>query len=229
MTKPIIRWTIGPVRPDGFKCLSLSVNSIRQLYDADLVVYHNGLNLDQLELLKTLDVKLIDQANCLQESDKPIGVAWKLYPATTENVHQLFIDNDLIITKKIEGIDQFLKSDTTLMIRGNSRNYGRFERHVPNGLEINSGLFGIPPNFDFKNLMEFYGSNWTENCLNNSRTWDEQGLVATVLSGYKKFQIINDISNCEYELIRSAGMHFIGLNRVFHHRPFKMYCCRFHL
>ena len=229
MIKPIIRWTIGPVRPDGFKCLRLSVNAIRQLYDAELVICHNGLNNDQLELLKTLDTKLVDQQECLSITEMPIGVAWKLYPTSLGSTHQLFIDNDLIITERIEAIDKFFQSDSTLMIHGSSRNYGRFDRHVPNQIEINSGLFGVPPDLNLGNLLDFYGSNWTENCLNSSRTWDEQGFIATALSGYHHFNIIDDISNCEKELIRSAGMHFVGLNRALHHRPFKMYCNRFFL
>lgn len=227
-TKALVRWTIGPTTPDGIRCLRKSIDKLCGLYDIEPVICYNQIDPQQFT---DLGVRLVNQTEDLPSSESPIGVTWKLYPPRLAiDRHELFIDNDLIIEKKIPELDHFFKSDQTLLLEGSGRNYGRFEKHVPIGYKINSGLFGLPPGFDLKGQMEFYGTNWER----NSRTFDEQGLVATSLLNYREFSIISSstITNCEMEWVSGSGFHFIGLNRILFHTPFRQYCCRnirFHL
>lgn len=222
--QPLVRWTIGPVQPDGFRCLQTSIEKLLNLYDVEPVICHNDLSQDQLYDLSKLNVRLIDQSVDLPDTEKPIGVTWKLYPPRLDiNRHELFIDNDLILEDHIRELDEFFTGDLTLLLEGQARHYGRFERHVPPNYKINSGLFGIPPGFDLGKHMMFFGTKWEQ----NAHTFDEQGLVATSLLNYPRFCIIPSatITNCENGFKRGAGMHFIGLNRTVFHVPYRQYCC----
>lgn len=224
--KPLVRWTVGPVKPAGYECLIRSILSFQKLYDADLVICQNGhpsvSSNKQLEIVNQNSHPLAIELN-------PIGVAWKLCPPRLNiDRHEIFIDNDLILESRISEIDTFLNSDCTLLLEGESRNYGRFEKHVPNGYSINSGLFGMPPGFDLAKFIRFYGSQWENNAGKGrelSATFDEQGLIATALLSYRQHAIISrkTITNCEFRLEWSQGMHFVGLNRRPYHKPWQEY------
>jgi hypothetical protein len=108
----------------------------------------------------------------------PIGVAWKLYPPRLRpNAHEIFIDNDLIIDKLPVEIEIFLQSNNYFIytegLHVNTK--GRF--NWPIGKTFNSGLFGIPPNFDFKEQIE----NKLKDQLGWTDYFDEQGLVGEIL------------------------------------------------
>lgn len=220
------RWTIGPVQPAGFECLRLSICNFARLYDAELVICHNGLSDVQVDSISDLPARLIRQEDEQYVGDKPIGVAWKLTPACLDPTrHEVFIDNDLILTDRLNEMDTFLtNNETTLLLEAESRHYGRFEKHVPRGYNINSGLFGVPPNFNLAGYIALWGQ-WDENCPNPSRTWDEQGLVASALIHGGKSIIVPEttVTNCHSELLWATGMHFVGLNRREYHRPFAEY------
>jgi len=222
--RSIVRWTIGDVQPAGYECLARSIIKFRQLYDVEIVVCHNGSQ--KLEFCDAnLDITCINQSESFGPLDA--GVAWKLYPPRIDiDRHELFIDNDVIIEQHIEQLDKFFsKTDCTLLLEGESRNYGRFEKHVPPGFNINSGIFGIPPGFNLEKYIRFYGDNWVNNCFHTSKTWDEQGLVATALLSNKKTLIIPNttVTNCESRFKPAKGMHFVGLNRRISHRPWVEY------
>lgn len=222
--KPVVRWTIGPVQSAGFDCLKRSITAFQNLYDADLYVCHNGIEPARVATLAMAGVTLVDQESLTQAS--PIGVAWKLYPGRLDiNRHELFIDNDLIIEQRIAEIDRFFQEDTTILLEGNSRDYGRFERHVPPEFNINSGVFGVPPGLDIDKILNGFRHRWEYNCPNASATWDEQGFVAATLLSYNKYLIIskNDITNCELDLLPAKGMHFVSLNRSKFHPYFALY------
>lgn len=161
---------------------------------------------------------------------EPKGVSWKLYPPRLDPTRpEIVIDNDLILADRVAEIDTFLDADCTLLLGETSRTYGRFERHVPPGRMINSGLYGMPAGFDLGKFVTFYcGAGWEENALyehRESRTFDEQGLVAFALLSYPRFVIIphTTITNCEHHLVDGSGYHFIGLNRRRFHRPYRLY------
>lgn len=225
----VVRWTIGNTSQAGLECLSLSINSFLHHYDAEPIVCHN-CDKDRLDRYVPKFVKLHDQSKYLQSKCPPIGVAWKLYPPrVAPDEHEICIDNDIVFLERIPEIDAFLGSDCTLLLEGSSRNYGRFDKHVPPGYCINSGVYGMPPKFNFQKYVNFYsGTQWEINAFGphaDSKTFDEQGLVAIALLSYRKFAIIKEasVTNCETHLILGKGLHFVGVNRNQFHRPFRLF------
>lgn len=230
--KPLARWTIGPVRPDGFDCLCRSVESFLALYDVEPVICFNCPRENLPD--RVASFRLVDQREHLDSvAVPPKGVSWKLYPPRlAPDRHELLIDNDLIVERRVPEIDKFLQGNCTLLLAEASRTYGRFEKHVPPGYMINSGLFGMPPGFDLGAFVNFHcGGGWEENAKGEhraSQTFDEQGLVAFALLSYPRFVIIPDtcITNCEHHLVDGSGRHFIGLNRRSFHSPYRLYRSR---
>lgn len=229
--KPLVRWTIGPATDAGYQCLKLSIESFLRLYDADVVICHNCQRETISHICFQDKIQLVDQTEIAKASKiPPAGVAWKLYPPRIDKSrHEISIDNDVVFAERIPEIDRFLDGDCTLLLEGDSRTYGRFERYVPAGYEINSGIFGMPPGFDLHKYVDFYcHSDWELNALGEhkeNKTFDEQGLVAIALLNYSNYVIIpsTSVTNCERELALAKGMHFIGLNRRPFHRPFALY------
>lgn len=227
--KPLVRWTVGPVTNAGFQSLALSITSFLHFYpDVEPVVCFN-CEPKQLDWLPSF-IEKYDQRIHHHDTLPPLGVAWKLYPPRlARDRHELFIDNDIVFLERVPEIEQFFTIGATLLLEGLSRNYGRFERHVPQPYCINSGIFGCPPGFNLDKYVRFFGgSEWQENAFGAhaaSKTFDEQGLVALALLEFGKFVIIpNDsVINCERHLIKGRGMHFVGVNRNEHHRPFRLF------
>jgi len=222
--KPLIRFTIGPSSDAGLECLERSIGKIQKLYPADIVICHNCPK----DRVDHLDVELLDQSNHTQGKTPPMGVAWKLYPPRLDvHRHEILIDNDIILEERIPEIDLFLESSQhCLLLEGEARTYGKFQRHVPANLKVNSGIFGMPPGFDFEPFVELYSAQgWEVNALGThaaSKTFDEQGLVALVLGSQRHFMIPNTtVTNCEKRWEKAKGMHFIGLNRTEKHQPYR--------
>ena len=228
----VARWTIGPTTPEGLKCLELSIESFLSLYDAYPVLCYNCCNANLGPILEKFQhLELLDQTKIISEI-KPIGVAWKLHPTRVyPDSHEISIDNDIVFNERIPEIDEFFKGNGTLLLEGSSRNYGRFEKHVPKGFRINSGIYGMPPGFNLQKYFDFYlgaMGQWEINAFGEhkqNKTFDEQGFVATALLNSPKFAIIPEstVTNCERHLINGKGCHFIGLNKVINHRPFRDY------
>lgn len=216
--KPLVRWTIGNVRDEGFEMLKESVRLFKKIHNEfDFVVCYNEISNESLPK----DINLFFQTHdCCAIPIKPNSTnAWKLFPPRLRfDSHEIFIDNDMIICNKIPQIVEFLKSDKPLC-------YGRYdERPFPYGsfaklfkkssepqFKLNSGIFGLPPNYDFeKDLIE----NIFKLQLNEWGYFDEQGLVATCLM-HKNPILINteEISNCwkSFKFGR-YGFHFCGHN-----------------
>lgn len=222
----VFRFTVGNTNKWGIICLEHSIAQIRKLYKAEIVVCYNGNS----DLVAHLPVTLVNQHGVFTNGlPDPIGVSWKLYPPRLyPTEHEIFIDNDLILHEHIEEIDDFLAStDKTLLLEEENRVYGRFSRHVPKNLRINTGLFGVPPNFNLETrLKAIVGKTWEHNALGKyeaSWSWDEQGAIAYILSSQKYTLIPKEsITNCARTWIRGKGNHFIGLNRD-SQKPFKAY------
>ena len=223
--KPLVRWTIGNVKPAGYECLARSIDNFTNLYDVDVKVCHN-CSVDNLKNIPSQ--YLYDQRQ--EWSIEPMGVAWKLYPPRlAPERHELLIDNDIIIEKHIEEIDKFFNSNCTLLLEDVTRCYGKFEKHVPPEYCINSGIYGMPPDFNLDKFIDFFAkTGWEVNAkgeYESSKTFDEQGLVAFSLLSHPSYVIIPNTSvrTCEREFEEGKGMHFIGLNRREHHRPFQLF------
>jgi hypothetical protein len=226
--KPIARWTIGESTKDGYECLEMSINSLLNFYDFDIIICHN-INIKKLPTF-VKKFNLLDQSRYVNLKPKPKGVAWKLYPPRIDlNNHELSIDNDIVFNEKINEINEFLKCNKTLMLEDTCRAYGRFDKHINSKMQINSGIYGMPPKFDFESYVKFYsGNEWQKNAFyqhDKSETFDEQGLVALALSNNSNYIIIPNttVTNCENNLIKGKGNHFIGLNRRRFHAPFRLY------
>ncbi len=226
--KPIVRWTIGNTTPDGYLCLKLSIESFLRLYNADVVILHNC---DKSKIPECLHCyNLIDQKQLIHSGPPPMGVAWKLYPGRLDlNRYEISIDNDLIIHERIDTIDRFLSSNSVLLLEDIGRTYGRFQNLVRQDLFINSGLYGMPPQFDLQSYINHFGGKaWQKNAFgynDSSETFDEQGLVALALSQYPQLCVVSkhDILDSRYVYEKSKGNHFIGLNRSIHHIPFRVF------
>lgn len=222
---PLVRWVIGDTTKNGYESLKLSIHNFLSIYpNVEPIVCCNG----DVNKLKEIDIKIINQKN-FKTNREPIGVSWKLVPPRLDiNRHEIVIDNDLIIEKPIWHINDFFQNNKTLLLEGDSRTYGRFEKHVPKGFQINSGIYGMPPGFDLNKYIELYaGNKWEKNAFgehDKNETFDEQGIIAIALLDHDNIIIPNTIiANCEKDFHQKHGYHFIGLNRWKHHRPFNLY------
>ena len=231
METPLVRWTIGPVSSLGFECFRHSLASFLRHFEAEIVVCYN-CSFEQIAWITKEHpaIRLVDQSEYLNNPIRPAGVAWKLYPPRLDiNRHELSIDNDIVFNAEIPQLSAFFKGHHTLLLEDWSRTYGRFEKHVPADYRINSGLYGMPPGFNLDRYCHFYlRDQWEMNAVGEykeSKTFDEQGLIALSLLDHPNFVIIPNtvITNCERQYVEGAGHHFIGVNRKEQHRPFMLY------
>lgn len=224
--KYIIKWHVGNVSKSGFDCLNESVYSFRKFYpDAEFHICYNQIEPNKLSHFN--DIQLHNQLDFLSSFPiKPLDgyqVHWKLYPPRiSKDVHEITIDNDIVIFDKVREIDLFLQSkDHTLLYQGLHGLHGSFSKYIPNGIRINSGIFGMPPYFDFINEMNnlLTVSDW-------KNKFDEQGLIALVLLKNKKYFIIPLTtipileSDFDIDAITSdlcCGYHFVGVNYLKKH------------
>lgn len=224
--KPLVRWIIGPVKKQGFVCIREAVETFANLYtNVDLMICHNQLKEHQIEELKEIGVPLYKQhwsVNFLM----PNGVAWKLYPPRLRlKGHEIIIDNDILIKEKIPQIEKFFSSDCTLVYEASKPMYGQIAKFVPKLPCVNSGIYGMPPGFDFEKKIQFYTrtiKEWSHSCNQGRYTWDEQGIVAACLLNHPKHLLItlDQVTNCELDLEDDKlGIHFVGLNRYKKHKP----------
>lgn len=227
--KPLARWTIGNTTQLGYESLLLSITSFCHWYNVDVIIYNNGFpeNLDFLR--KIFPTIPIHQQSFEEQQPKPVGVSWKLYPPRTDSErHEIFIDNDIVFREYIPEIDYFFNNDCTLLLEDVARAYGRFDRYVPKGYNINSGVFGLPPHFNLKKYIDMYVDEWEINATgiySQSKTFDEQGIVALALLNHPNFVIIDNetIVDCRSQLKLAKGIHFIGINRNAYHPAFLVF------
>lgn len=223
--KPLVRWIIGPVKKQGFNCLKEAVESFAKLYtNVDLMICHNQLEIHQIEELKEINVPLYHQH--YTKGLVPHGVAWKLYPPRLRpDAHEIIIDNDILIKEKIPQIDEFFSSNCTLVYEAKKPMYGQIAKFVPKTPCVNSGIYGMPPKFNFEGKMRFFlrhTQEWSHSCNQGRYTWDEQGVVAACMLNHPKYLLItlDQVTNCELDLDDSKlGIHFVGLNRYQKHKP----------
>jgi hypothetical protein len=123
----------------------------------------------------------------------------------------IFIDNDLIIYKKIN-LDKFIKSNIFFITQALRKNYGLLEPFIKNECNLNTGFFGIPSHFDLQKninkIIKKYKLNW------KTSHFEEQGIISYIISN-NKHEIINlekiYVSFEDYQLAKN-GFHFAGLN-----------------
>lgn len=213
--KPLLRWTIGPVNPLGFEILGHSVRRFQSFQnDFDLLICHNQLDASQLEILKRLDIQLYCQDEYVSKLIfPPEGCGWKLYPPRLRpDAHEVIMDNDLVLFDDI-CLKKFVGEDCLLITEANGRRLGNFDSSVPAGVKINSGLIGLPPGFDFeKEILEMQAASGRQRF---EGFFDEQGLVAAVVSKYRYTLIsLDEIWVCSDQLrLTPVGIHFVRANQ----------------
>lgn len=227
----LLRWIIGPVRREGFVCLSHSVRSAKKLYpELNLLICHNRLDDDQLALVNRLDVPTFDQKDAegitATRPNNNFGFCWKLYPPRISlGEHEIVMDNDVVLEKRVPQIDSFLNGDHTLFCEGVLGLHGRFGKHIE-GVKVNSGIYGMPPGFDFaavcrKICGEKKLSSW-------ERRHDEQGIVGATLLSYDEPLIVPLTTvaflrpHAKYQS-GFCGYHFSGINSRPDHPPWRQH------
>src|SRR4051812_25370860 len=117
INRPLARWTIADVSQIGKDILRESVDLFKVVYpEFDLAICYNNLDPNELNDLRDSGVQLVPQTEDmfpyrLRANDKNIigeavGCGWKLCPPRLRiNECELWIDNDIIIRKRICHID----------------------------------------------------------------------------------------------------------------------------
>jgi len=121
------------------------------------------------------------------------GTLWKICPARENvRVHEIIMDNDVILTDRLPEIDAFLESDKFLILQDNVKFYGLFSNYVESEVALNTGLIGMPPhNYFADDISEMFyqaqsgNDHYNFDCLTQA---DEQGMIAAVIS--KKDHIV---------------------------------------
>jgi hypothetical protein len=222
----IIRWTIGPVSKCGFEILRESVSRFERIYPSiRRVVCFNNIPISKLN---RINADLIDQNAYIESlSFVPQGPAWPLYPPRITNDHEIFIDNDIVLYDKLDIVDEFLGSENMFFFsEGAHRLYGNYDNLIKIDTKINSGFFGIPPNFNFK--FEIEKVLKTNSLGIHEHHHDFQGIVAACLYDQALTKKINlsTITLCEpeHELkFGTSGVHFVISNRCNNHNPWENY------
>jgi hypothetical protein len=209
--KPLVRWTLGKVIPEGVDCLLQSIKKWRLFY---------GEQFDYCVCFNHTKPRVPDYVDCTDQRNyknslplPPRGPAWKLYPPRLrESAHEIIIDNDLVLDKPHPLINDFLSGGLPLLTEGFEKSYGSFDKDIPDHIVVNTGIIGLPPNYDFRyQLLKAID-------LQQLVAWEthfcEQGAVASVLTPcliIPKSDISIGVSTGEYESGK-YGNHFVGLN-----------------
>lgn len=211
----VVRWTIGPCSDLGLKCLFKSVSAIRKLYPKlHRVICYNDKNV--VRKIEGISAELYEQKHTLDIEYEPKNEIWKLYPPRLyPNVHELFFDNDVVLLNKCPKIEAYIASTKhALIYEGIHGLHGKYSDKVPKGMRINSGIFGLPPNFNFAEaIKELQKEDKTRNW---EHRWDDQGVIGAILGNIPHFMITQkEIPCCENNLpLNALGYHFVGLNRL---------------
>lgn len=226
--KPLLRWTAGSISILGAHILATAVKNMRKLYpEFDLVICYNNLLPEVLEFIQKLEVPLFEQTHTPDMEYEPYKACWKLYPPRIRiDAHEIVMDNDVVLAKRCKEIDQFLTMDSVLIYEGIYGCHGKYK--VPNSYKINSGIFGLPPNFDFAKKIKKIQKQ------DKVRAWeswfDDQGCVGACLGDYhtrlmipqKSIPCMGSDEFCKFNK-QLTGFHFCGANRLKFHEVWEEY------
>lgn len=215
--KNIVRWTIGNVSSEGFECLEKSVSNFIKLYgdQFDYFICYNNIKEEKLKWSRDLKINLINQHDHIDSINiTPVGhnPCWKLYPPRiNKNAYEIFIDNDLILHKKIN-LDKFIEKNVFFITQALKKNYGSLDEKITSDNYYNTGFFGLPKNFDFKKHINKLIKKYKIDL--NSDHFEEQGVVAHIFhKNNPEIILLGDIyvSFEDYQMGK-YGLHFVGLN-----------------
>lgn len=225
--KPLFRWTIGKVNKCGLDILVESVRRMRVLYDFEYVICHNNLSPRDLSTLEQCKVRLVDQNQYLDSVKYPpdgkCPACWKLFPPRLAiDRHELFMDNDIVLFKQVPEINEFLsRKNVALVYQGKFGLHGSYR--LPQWVSVNSGIFGLPPSFDFSQEINNKIKPWADR-------FDDQGLVGSILTSLCQYVVVPqcrvpimepswNITNWFSDMVKNVqmcGIHFVGGNRQDH-------------
>lgn len=225
-----IRWTIGDVNVRGFKALRLSVLGMQNIFGekARYAVCVNTIPADMARKLTGYipnidwiqnDDLVPDYIKDRLDPNMAEGVGWKFAPLRLfPDIFELSLDNDCIIWELPEALKIWLEdSDTRTCVFAEDIKacFGSFREYC-NPQPRNSGIRGIPPNFDFeKNIKRMLAIN--KRPLKSEL--DEQGLQNAAISMETEPLIVSkeEVSICSpfyphQQYLGTKGAHFVGLN-----------------
>lgn len=214
MNKPIIRWTIGDVHPLGFQILKHSINTMRKLYGDSFQYFVCCNNVDVKKL--DFNAEIIDCSKDYKNSLplSPTDSKWKLYPPRLDiSTHEIVMDNDVVLHKKFPKFDEFLKDNNKILLcQGHGRQFGPFfDPKVIKGVSLNSGIYGMPPNFDLRQKI----IDETKEINKWQSWWDDQGVLAAIFFKEEYIKIsLTDVSICHTDYsVGKYGVHFCAANK----------------
>jgi hypothetical protein len=169
---------------------------------------------------------------------------WKYCPPRlAPDRHEVIIDNDLLIYKRINKIDEFLTGDRVMMCQDSFKAQGKFTLLFGLRERFNAGLIGLPPHYDIASLML---REWIINGRHDPMgDLDEQGLITYILKNSNPLVIpLSELAiihpwgfcrNADYDPVRNInipnpiqlsysdfkGAHFVRLNHDFHYSYYK--------
>ncbi len=175
-TQPVhigLRWTIGDVSKSGFEALRLSIRSAWNLFPkgTSFVVCVNTISIDEARRrtgevpanTQWLDAGRLVPAWLRERVDAEMaeGVAWKLAPVRLfPRSYEIALDNDLVLWRMPETMQVWLASgDPKCMIMAEDLHcsLGQFSS-MCDSRAINSGIRGLPPDFDYEKRLENYAA-----------------------------------------------------------------------
>lgn len=234
-----VRWTVGDVSARGWEALRLSVWCAVRLFgvDAEYAIVVNTVGLERARELAGelpavvlwVEVTAAEMPGWLRPhlvgagsgstAAMSEGTAWKLLPVRMfAGMHELSLDNDCVLWDVPRAMRAWMDvDDRTLMAADTERCLGQFQGDARVAVAINSGIRGLPPEFDLEDalrasLLEKPGVVLTSEL-------DEQGLQAAALhrDGPALVVGLDEVSICSPFWPRNpelgrCGAHFVGLN-----------------
>ena len=218
MSKPLFRWTVGNVLPQGMDILSESIIRTTQALGVDSwdwAICYNGLSKEEVnklsDVIDDLPIRLIGQNwatcpikdNCQSprrddgsyeyDGKRCGGSLWKVCPARMRmDSHEIIMDNDIVILKKFPQLDEWLSQKSkTLLLEEPIKFYGRYESVMsPDAPYLNSGFMGMPPGYDFgAEILKMWQKTGSYENLSQA---DEQGLLTHTLNQKPSVRIKKD-------------------------------------
>jgi hypothetical protein len=200
MKKPLFRWTVGATTDLGINILHHSIRMATRIYRGtfDWMVCYNKLSPSQLNKLEKIarryNVLLHEQRweVCPLPTEprtyatssngyKTGGSFWKVCPPRMRReTHEIIMDNDVVLTKKMPQIEAFLSSDTAMVLSEPIRYFGKYGDYMPEEKAYNSGLMGLPPRYNFQKAIR---QTWKRcESVTQLKQCDEQGLLTCALT-----------------------------------------------
>jgi hypothetical protein len=199
----ILRWTVGDTSDIGISILNESIKVAKKTLchlNFEMIVCSNS-NSDRVSKICHENKILLYEAKWadfpLPEQTIPFcddlharpgvpkgrqGSFWKLCPPRIDiDSHEIVCDNDILIQRCPEEIERFVQEDKTLICEDEIFSLGKYTKFL--GKPYNSGLYGLPPKFDFSQMIL---NKWKESgSMEPLMSRDEQGLISLALTTHE--------------------------------------------